>query len=1835
MLMSEPLPPRRQPPSPLVFSPETALPPVVAPSVSSGSTYGSGSNTVSMPFVRRHVTRRLKAAKQECDKELQRVTNSITSFFEERLREGELERELEREQRERERERDQQSPDDPDLLREAFAFQQAEPKSASAFLSDDASSDGGYEAELEGNHSRQPSLSSSSPGLIRRQPTISWDKVPTPSSATAPSSAAGSSQAGEGGTSPRKQNAAANSSWSSGGIASRRLSRSIHIPIRTTRSGHSSRSTSRSRSPLPPNNHSSFTESLSNPVSSTNRRSSRILIDNPVDPIMNNLYELISVATDVTDMTIAQLTSQPKNVETIVQRVQTIGKAWDDHPDWHGRNWYVQVLLAVASLSRVVEWWEAEKQFWNFDDNDDEQDEALLFVMKPVDDHIHPPAPTPRLAPEEDPRLRLSRPTSQGKRARDEVQPSSLAPPEPSRQSSSKALDTAESARVLATERLRLQAETAQHRNIVMELNLDGDHIMWVNYAWEVVVGTDPDELRGVRISRLLAPQDASIFQAATQTLREDDSHTVEVRFYLRIEPFEERDDPNSTLHQLMEGKGMMMTDREEGMLSHTMWVIKPCGAPEYLQPSIYVEDDGVTQPPSASASSEPSPDNQPEEPAMPLPLARPINITPILCRICENNVPQWYFEKHNETCSETHRLEAEIGECNESISELRNTIREISTAMDRSSPVTTPEYRGLPILSPSSSPGSSSPLQLFRINKMQRFGVKKMQRLLLEQLDDTLQVALEVSVPALKEDEAKEPIERQRLLSPSSERKITQIRNWSKPTTSDSGLGQLVQDAERVMRQKIDTVVRLQNTIRYSEKVRQEWEERVAQALEMADDEESEDEEEEEVPTDETAECYEGHLQADDDRSSTTSEYAFGRGGSSASPDPTPLASTPPIPAVPSAEKTFPIISSAPQPLPPPVTYAWQGISLQTRSSTPSSVSSPLALAAPIIASDSPDYCNPPHMDLNDSVMKTVRPRKSAQNLEATQQMSPLNSPLELSGTRRSHRRHSTINPILSPVTLPITGGPISPRLPSATPLSRTTPTSIKDFEVIKPISKGAFGSVFLAKKKATGDYYAIKVLKKADMIAKNQITNVKAERMILMKQAESPFVAKLYFTFQSKDNLYLVMEYLNGGDCAALIKSLGALPEEWAKNYVAEVVLGLEYLHQRGIIHRDLKPDNLLIDQHGHLKLTDFGLSRIGLLGRQTREAQLMPLERGGRAARTRYSPHSRPPSMDSAYLSSPLIPADLIGGGSYFNQQIAPVSRQRTNSFLSSTDDVSESSGSDSFPNLFARRAGAQMNDSPLQSFAMELTTDLRSHSSPGGSGTPTGEQKFVGTPDYLAPETILGLRGDDAAVDWWALGVITYEFLYGAPPFHDETPEKVFENILSRRVEWLEEYVDYSLEARDFMERLLIVDPIRRLGANGADEVKVHSWFADIEWDKVTTTEAAFIPQVTDPESTDYFDPRGAILQLFEDDQPVLTTHSPLQQNCINIDVSHSEAVPVPRGGGRDASTPADDEFGAFSFKNYPVLKQANDDVIRKLRTDQMAPITHTLSESGSAHTRKRSMSTRKKVPSSVITSFDGKSAITNPPSPATSTSSIASSPSRGSIPPSTPGSIAGHIRKPSEFGAVERFKQNHIESDLGRRNSMPSRLRTASVSSSMGDGSLSDAWPPSVGHASNHFEVNTPPSSVASIDLKRGPDPSDRAVTCLLAEDNPITAKIIETLLSRLGCRCIVVQDGAEAISVAMGDIKFDCILMDLHMPVVDGESAARYIKSTNNKNTSTPIIAVSAYSGADMGEASTLFAASLSKPLQKADLLAAMRELGFKTSTAHTSLAKAKAITAL
>ncbi|XP_031225041.1 serine/threonine-protein kinase greatwall isoform X2 [Mastomys coucha] len=154
--------------------------------------------------------------------------------------------------------------------------------------------------------------------------------------------------------------------------------------------------------------------------------------------------------------------------------------------------------------------------------------------------------------------------------------------------------------------------------------------------------------------------------------------------------------------------------------------------------------------------------------------------------------------------------------------------------------------------------------------------------------------------------------------------------------------------------------------------------------------------------------------------------------------------------------------------------------------------------------------------------------------------------------------------------------------------------PPSIEEFTIVKPISRGAFGKVYLGQK--SGKLYAVKVVKKADMINKNMTHQVQAERDALAL-SKSPFVVHLYYSLQSASNIYLIMEYLIGGDVKSLLHIYGYFDEEMAIKYTCEVALALDYLHRHGIIHRDLKPDNMLISNEGHIKLTDFGLSKVTL--------------------------------------------------------------------------------------------------------------------------------------------------------------------------------------------------------------------------------------------------------------------------------------------------------------------------------------------------------------------------------------------------------------------------------------------------------------------------------------------------------------------------------------------------------------------------------------------------------------------------------------------------------------
>ena len=151
----------------------------------------------------------------------------------------------------------------------------------------------------------------------------------------------------------------------------------------------------------------------------------------------------------------------------------------------------------------------------------------------------------------------------------------------------------------------------------------------------------------------------------------------------------------------------------------------------------------------------------------------------------------------------------------------------------------------------------------------------------------------------------------------------------------------------------------------------------------------------------------------------------------------------------------------------------------------------------------------------------------------------------------------------------------------------------SIFDFEPLKIIGQGAFGEVRVCRYIPTNDIIAIKKMKKDEMHKKNQVLHVRAERDVL-SEAKNPWIVDLKFSFQDNKYLYLGMEFLPGGDLMSLLMIRDILPELDAKFYAAELVLAIESVHKLNCIHRDLKPDNVLIGKDGHIKLSDFGLSK-----------------------------------------------------------------------------------------------------------------------------------------------------------------------------------------------------------------------------------------------------------------------------------------------------------------------------------------------------------------------------------------------------------------------------------------------------------------------------------------------------------------------------------------------------------------------------------------------------------------------------------------------------------------
>lgn len=295
------------------------------------------------------------------------------------------------------------------------------------------------------------------------------------------------------------------------------------------------------------------------------------------------------------------------------------------------------------------------------------------------------------------------------------------------------------------------------------------------------------------------------------------------------------------------------------------------------------------------------------------------------------------------------------------------------------------------------------------------------------------------------------------------------------------------------------------------------------------------------------------------------------------------------------------------------------------------------------------------------------------------------------------------------------------------------STRCTLENFTFQKVLGKGSFGKVLLAELKGKEKYFAIKCLKKDVVLIDDDVECTMVEKRVLALAWESPFLTHLICTFQSKEHLFFVMEFLNGGDLMFHIQDKGRFELYRATFYAAEIICGLQFLHSKGIIYRDLKLDNVMLDKDGHIKIADFGMCKENIFGE-------------GRAS-------------------------------------------------------------------------------------------------------------TFCGTPDYIAPEILQGLKYS-FSVDWWSFGVLLYEMLIGQSPFHGDDEDELFESI---RVDTPHYPRWITKESKDIMEKLFERDPDKRLGVTG--NIRTHPFFKTINWSLLEKrkVEPPFKPKVKSPSDYSNFDP----------------------------------------------------------------------------------------------------------------------------------------------------------------------------------------------------------------------------------------------------------------------------------------------------------------------------------------------------------------------------------------
>ncbi|KAG4973953.1 hypothetical protein AAZX31_11G128700 [Glycine max] len=367
-----------------------------------------------------------------------------------------------------------------------------------------------------------------------------------------------------------------------------------------------------------------------------------------------------------------------------------------------------------------------------------------------------------------------------------------------------------------------------------------------------------------------------------------------------------------------------------------------------------------------------------------------------------------------------------------------------------------------------------------------------------------------------------------------------------------------------------------------------------------------------------------------------------------------------------------------------------------------------------------------------------------------------------------------------------------------------------LDNLKLLKVLGKGAMGTVFLVQD-TTNTPFALKVVDKTCVHAKLDAERRARWEIQVLSTLSHPFLPSLMGTLESPQFLAWALPYCPGGDLNFLRyrQTDRSFSPAVIRFYVAEILCALDHLHSMGIAYRDLKPENVLVQNTGHVTLTDFDLSR-----------KLNPKPK----------PNPNPVIVPSIPLPNSNVPQPRRKHRRNLSRWISFFPPDGTNN---------------NNKNGLKKAKSAQV--SPVSRRKPSFSSGERSNS-------------FVGTEEYVSPEVVRG-DGHEFAVDWWALGILIYEMLYGKTPFKGRNRKETFRNVIMKPPE----FVGKRTALTNLIERLLEKDPTKRLGyTRGAAEIKEHEFFRGVQWELLTeVVRPPFIPSGDDGagEMTERFSDRN--------------------------------------------------------------------------------------------------------------------------------------------------------------------------------------------------------------------------------------------------------------------------------------------------------------------------------------------------------------------------------------